>query len=79
MNWLGIMSFQAPSTFGFINLNSTPTEQQVLCAHAFKSVRDTNIFDHLFFEKVGSFKVKHLHTWCVVVLTAQFCGSSIQV
>ena len=48
MNWLENMFFEAPTTFGCINLDiNLPTELEVLCVNAFKAVHAANNFDDL--------------------------------
>ena len=74
MNWLEIMSAQSPTSFGCINIDNSPSELDVLCVNAFKAVRALNVFDDSLFEKVPSYEKKHLHTWCVEVLAADFWG-----
>ena len=74
MNWLEIMSSQSPTSFGCIDIDNSPSELDVLCVNAFKAVRALNVFDDSLFEKVPSYEKKHLHTWCVEVLAADFWG-----
>ena len=42
--------------------------------NAFKVVHIAKLFGDTIFEKVNSYEVKHLHIWCVEVLTAEFWG-----